>query len=135
MRDRPLVMVVEDDPEMNELERELLELGGMDTVPAYSGVEAIQLADRCNANAVLLDIMLPEMDGFETCRRLRDNAGEKLPIVLVTVLDSEDCRRRCVECGADALFTKPFDPDGVVNTIQSLLHRRGITPSPASRQR
>jgi len=128
-------MVVEDDPEMNELERELLELGGMDTLPAYSGVEAIQLADRCDANAVLLDIMLPEMDGFETCRRLRDNAGEKLPIVLVTVLDSEDCRRRCVECGADALFTKPFDPDGVINTIQSLLHRRGITPSPASRQR
>lgn len=68
MADRPIVMVVEDDVEMNQLERELLEVHGLDSVPAYTGPEAIEVCRTCHADAILLDIMLPEMDGFETCR-------------------------------------------------------------------
>jgi DNA-binding response OmpR family regulator len=67
--------------------------------------------------------MLPEMDGFETCRRLRskNHSHGHTPIVMVTALDSDDCRRRGYEAGADAYFAKPFDPDEVIATIQTLL--------------
>ena len=128
MQDRAVVMVVEDDVEMNRLECELLEVSGLKAIGAYTGVEALRLINQCHADAVLLDVMLPEMDGFETCRRLRsmtggDGAG-RLPIVIVTALDTEDCRQLGYEADADAYFTKPFDPEGVVETILRLINER-----------
>jgi DNA-binding response OmpR family regulator len=125
MRDRPVVMVVEDDVEMNELERELLAVHGLDGVAAYTGAEALRVWDATGADAVLLDIMLPEIDGLETCRRLRQRHAASLPIIMLSALDSEDCRRMGYEAGADAYFTKPFDPDEVINTIQQLINRNG----------
>ena len=122
MAARPVVMVVEDDVEMNQLERELLDVYGLDSVPAYTGNEALDVFQRCHADAVLLDLMLPEMDGFETCRRLRSlNEKGRLVVIIVSALDSEDSRRRGFECGADAYFAKPFDPDEVIQTLQALL--------------
>ena len=120
MGDDPVVMVVEDDVEMNELQRELLAVHGLDAVAAYTGIEALEVCRRCNADAVLLDVMLPEMDGFETCRRLRRH-GPHMPIVIVTALDSDDCRERGLAAGADAYFSKPFDPSEVIETLQRLL--------------
>ena len=120
---RPLVIVVEDDYEMNELQRELLSLHGLDSVPAYSGAEALDLMDHRNADAVWLDVMLPEMDGFETCRRLRKTGGGRLPIVMVTALAGADGRGRGFDAGADAYFAKPFDPDEVIDAICKLIER------------
>jgi len=120
---RPVVMVVEDDVEMNQLQRDLLAVHGLDSVPAYTGAEALEVHRRCNADAVLLDVMLPEMDGFETCRNLRKAEGARLPIVIVTALDSDDCRRRGFEVGADAYFAKPFDPDEVIGILRSLIDK------------
>lgn len=122
MRERPLVIVVEDDEEMNQLERELLDMGGLDTVPAYTGPEALEVARRTRPRAVLLDLMLPEMDGLETCRILRSRSGSQLAIVVVTALDGDETRRRTIECGADACFAKPFNPDDVIDTLRSLIH-------------
>ncbi len=120
----PLIMVVEDDMEMNELQCELLALHGMDSVPAYSGVKALELSEESSFNAILLDVMLPEMDGFETCRLLRQReAGRRVPIIMLTALDSDECRRMGFSSGADAYFTKPFDPDEVVSTLCSLMGR------------
>lgn len=121
---RPVVLVVEDDPEMNELQRELLAVHGLDSLAAYSGREALDLYDSQPADAVLLDLMLPEMDGFETCRQLRTRNAQKLPIVMVTALDTEDCRKRGIEMGADAYFAKPFDPDEIISTLQTLISSR-----------
>jgi DNA-binding response OmpR family regulator len=118
---KPIVMVVEDDVEMNQLERELLEVHGLDSVAAYTGIEAIDLCSRCHADAILLDIMLPEMDGFETCRRLRGTNSHRIPVIILSALDSEECRRRGFEVGADAYFAKPFDPDEVVEAIRALI--------------
>ncbi len=120
-RTRPVVLVVEDDAEMNDLERELLQVHGIEAVPAYSGQEAVDACGRCHADAVLLDVMLPELDGFETCRRIRGLNRRRVPVVVVTALDSEDCRRRGFQVGADAYFTKPFDPDEVVATLLRLI--------------
>lgn len=122
-RRRPIVLVVEDDVEMNDLEREFLAVRGLSAVPAYSGAEALEIYAQCKADAVLLDVMLPEMDGFECCRRLRKAVDPLTPIVIVTALDGEDCRRRGFQAGADAYFSKPFDPDEVVETLCRLLDR------------
>jgi len=116
-------MVVEDDKEMNSLECELLQIHGMDTVPAYTGTEAIDVASKCRADAILLDIMLPEMDGFECCRNLRIRNCSKVPIVIITALDSEESRQAGVDVGADAYFTKPFDPFEIVDTLRMLIDK------------
>lgn len=118
---KPLVLVVEDDVEMNQLERDLLEVHGLSSLAAYTGTQAVELCSHCHADAVLLDIMLPEMDGFEALRQLRANGDRNLPIVILSALDSEDCRRRGFEVGADAYFAKPFDPDEVIQTIHNLI--------------
>jgi len=130
-RQKNLVLVVEDDEEMNSLERELLEVHGLDTLAAFSGMEALEAYDALIVDAVLLDLMLPKMDGFETCVKLRQRAGQLLPIVMLTALDSEDCRRRGLEVGADAYFTKPFDPGEVVVKIRELLDRSSGSPREA----
>ena len=121
MAGRPLVLVVEDDVELNQLERELLDVHGLDSVAAYTGPQAVEASGSCHADAILLDIMLPEMDGFETLRRLRTLNGRYVPVVILSALDSEDCRRRGFETGADAYFAKPFDPDEVIQTILDLI--------------
>ncbi len=121
MTDRPVVMVVEDDPEMNELERDLLDAYGMDSVPAYTGTEALEVFNRPGMDAVLLDIMLPELDGFETCRHLRRLHNSAVPIIILTALDSDESRRRGFEVGADAYFCKPFDPEELASKIHALI--------------
>lgn len=123
MADRPVVLVVEDDKEMNQLECELLQIHGMETVQAYSGTEAIDVAARCHTDAVLLDMMLPEMDGFECCRSLRDRSCRDIPIIIVSALDSAETRQQGLDAGADAFFTKPFDPFEVVDTVRMLIDK------------
>ncbi|MBT3279491.1 MAG: response regulator transcription factor [Phycisphaerales bacterium] len=120
---QPTILVVEDDMEMNELQCELLALHGFASVPAYSGTEAIE--HHCNGtiDAILLDVMLPEIDGFETCRRIRENTARQVPIIMLTALDTEDCRKRGFDAGADSYFVKPFNPAEVVNTLEMLLGR------------
>ncbi|MDP6636467.1 MAG: response regulator [Phycisphaerae bacterium] len=126
MPERPVVLVVEDDHEMNQLQCELLDVHGFDSRAAYTGAQAIELCDECHADAVLLDLMLPEIDGFETCRRLKSQAAaDKLPIVMITAMDGDDCRQKGLEAGADAYFTKPFDPDQVISTLTVLIGTNG----------
>jgi two-component system cell cycle response regulator len=126
MSERPVVLVVEDDLEMNQLQCELLDAHGFDSLAAYTGAEAIEMCDEKTTDAVLLDLMLPEIDGYETCRRLKSRASTgKLPIVMITAMDSEDCRQKGLEAGADAYFTKPFDPDQVISTLAVLIGTNG----------
>lgn len=127
---RPVVLVVEDDIELNELEREFLAASGLDAVPAYSGLEALALYKRRTVDAVLLDIMLPELDGFETCRRLRRCNHVRVPIIMITALDSDETRRRGYDAGADAYFAKPFNPEELVATIRLLVEQVGHRGEP-----
>ena len=121
MSDRPLVMVVEDDREMNELECELLQIHGMATVSAFDGAEAVDMAREKSADAVLLDIMMPEMDGFECCRHLKANLAHTMPVIIVTALDTRDSREQGLAAGADAVFTNPFDQKEIVDTVRRLI--------------
>ncbi|MFP4054272.1 MAG: response regulator transcription factor [Phycisphaerae bacterium] len=127
MENRPTVLVVEDDVEMNELERELLDIHGMEAMAAYSGTEALEVMSERSADGVLLDLMLPEMDGYEACTRLRERengSGHRTVIVIISALDNEESRRKGFQAGADAYFVKPFDVDEVINTLRVLIDRR-----------
>lgn len=121
--DRPLVLVVEDDVAMNELECELLALHGFRTAAAYTGTQAVQVCQSSGAQAVLLDIMLPEMDGYETCTHLRQRYDTRLPIIIVSTLSGDVSRQRGFASGADAYFSKPFDPEEVIATLHQLIDR------------
>jgi DNA-binding response OmpR family regulator len=114
------VLVVEDDEELNALACELLQIHGMDTLSAFDGVEAVEAVGRTRVDAVLLDIMLPQRDGLETCREIRRRYGRRMPILVVTALDLEECRQRGMEAGADAYYVKPVDPDEIVEKIREL---------------
>jgi DNA-binding response OmpR family regulator len=121
--EKRIILVVEDDAELNELQRELLAVHGMESVPAYSGTEALNIVNNSHVDAVLLDIMLPEMDGFETCNRLRQSRdGRGLPIVILTALDGDEYKQRGRAVGADDYFSKPFDPDQVITTLRRLIN-------------
>jgi two-component system cell cycle response regulator len=117
----PVVVVVEDDVEMNALECELLAVYGFKTVSAYTGREAIELCRRTRPDAVLLDVMLPEMDGFETCSCLRAQPGDGAAIIMISALAEDASRQRGLASGADAYLAKPFDALQVISTLQSLL--------------
>lgn len=117
----PTVLVVEDDAEMNELERELLAVHGFESIPAFTGPQAIDLVQNTRTDAVLLDVMLPMMDGFQACAEMRKVRDGGFPIIIISALNEEDCRRRGMESGASAYFTKPFNPEEIISTLRRLI--------------
>jgi len=113
------VLVVEDDPEINELVGAYVKIAGFSYRRAYNGADAIQAATRGGLALIVLDVMLPDFDGFEVCRRLKscdDTSG--IPVVMLTAMNRENTRRRSQECGAVECLTKPFDPDRLMSTIR-----------------
>jgi len=113
------VLVVEDDGALNQLVGAYVELAGFDYRPALDGQSALRAADERPPSMVILDLMLPDMDGFEVCRRLKGKpltAG--VPVVMLTALTQDESRQRGLEAGAAAYMTKPFDPDELIEMIR-----------------
>src|SRR5690349_9816486 len=120
------ILVVDDQRPNRELLRALLEEPGVSIVEAASGTEAIELARRTFPDLVLLDVMMPGLDGFETTRLLKEEAGEVfLPVVLVTALADRDARLRGFDVGADEFLTKPLDRHELRLRVRNLLALRG----------
>jgi two-component system cell cycle response regulator len=96
-----------------------------DVLTASDGATALEKAVREQPDLVLLDVMMPGMDGFETCRRMKDDpATRHIPVVLVTALDGRGDRITGLEAGADEFLNKPIDPAVVVARITALLGKR-----------
>ena len=113
------VLVVEDDPEINELIGAYVELAGYRARRVSRGDDALREARDHTPALVVLDVMLPDLDGFEICRRLRCNAPTaNIPIIMLTALDQEDMRCRAQQCGATEYLTKPFDPERLMEAIR-----------------
>ena len=113
------VLVVDDDPAILTLLQLNLELEGHEVVPASNGVEAIEVARRVELDVVLLDVMMPELDGFAVCRELRaDPATEHLRVVFVSAKAQAADMQRGDAVGADAYITKPFDPMDLVRLLE-----------------
>jgi two-component system, cell cycle response regulator len=98
-----------------------------DVVTAMSGEEAIAICQRGEADIVLLDVMMPGMDGFETCRRLKqDTRTHHLPIIMVTALDQPSDRVRGLEAGADDFLTKPVGEIALISRVKSLVRLKSV---------
>jgi two-component system KDP operon response regulator KdpE len=123
---RRRILVVDDEPRMIHFIRLNLEHDGFDVVEAPSGTQALaQLRDRL-PDLVLLDVMMPDLDGFETLRMLREISS--VPVIMLTAKGDEDDRVRGLELGADDYVTKPFSPRELVSRVRAVL-RRTETPS------
>jgi diguanylate cyclase (GGDEF)-like protein len=108
-RTKPLVLIVDDDDTMRLLMREALEQSGFSVEEAESGSEALAIFDRARPDIVLLDVMMPEMDGFATCSRLRERSGgEHVPVLMVTALDDAESISRAYDAGATDFIAKPI---------------------------
>jgi phosphate regulon transcriptional regulator PhoB len=118
------VLIVEDEPDIRDLLVFHLEREGYQVVKCRNGVEALRAAHASPPDLVLLDLMLPEMDGLEVCRRLRqDPATQGLPIVMLTARGDEVDRVLGLEMGADDYVVKPFSPRELIARIRAVLRR------------
>jgi phosphate regulon transcriptional regulator PhoB len=118
------VLIVEDEPDIRDLLVFHLEREGYQVTKSRTGAEAVRLAQAAPPDLVLLDLMLPEMDGLEVCRRLRrDPATQSIPIVMLTARGDEVDRVLGLELGADDYVVKPFSPRELVARIRAVLRR------------
>ena len=125
MSPRPLVLVADDDPDILLLMTLTLERDGYDVVPAKDGLSALEAAVERVPHLVLLDLMMPGLDGYEVTRRLRREPTTKdLPIVIVTAAAEESQAARALEAGADAYMKKPFSPRELLAKTASLILER-----------
>jgi DNA-binding response OmpR family regulator len=113
------VLVVEDDPDINELVGAYVQLAGFGYRAAHDGAAALRQVSEHKPSLIVLDLMLPDTDGLEVCRRLKsDPQTRQIPVLVLTALDREEQRTRGRECGAAGYMTKPFDPDDLMDTIR-----------------
>jgi two-component system response regulator MprA len=117
------VLIVDDDRSLREALRRALVLGGYDTVSAANGKEALAQVAESTPDALVLDIGLPDVDGLEVCRRLRD-AGNRVPVLMLTARDAIEDRIDGLDAGADDYLVKPFDVGELKARLRALLRRR-----------
>lgn len=121
---RPLVLVVDDDPAIRHMVAGFLRLEGFNTLEAGDADEALMQADANSPEAVILDITMPGMDGYEVCKKLRENAKtNRVVIVMLSSRNAGDSRVQGLNIGADDYVTKPFDPQELLARLQAHLRR------------
>ena len=126
------VLVVDDEPRLVDVVRLNLEIEGYRVITAANGFEALERLKTGLPDIVALDVMMPDMDGFETLARIREVSS--VPVLMLTVRAEESDRIRGLEIGADDYMTKPYSSRELITRIKALL-RRSFTPSPARKTR
>ncbi len=122
------ILVVDDVPANVRLLEARLSAEYFDVITAMSGKEALALCERAECDLVLLDVMMPDMDGFEVCRRLKTNpVTHHIPVVMVTALDQPSDRVRGLEAGADDFLTKPIPDLVLIARVRSLTRLKMVT--------
>jgi putative two-component system response regulator len=122
MNDKPVILVVDDQPQNVELLEAHLVPQGYDIITAASGEEALEKLSKHSIDLILLDVMMPGMNGFEVARRVRqDNAHQLLPIILVTSLRDTEDRVMGIEAGCDDFISKPVEKVEILARVRSLL--------------
>ena len=117
-----LVLVVDDEASIVQLARLYLERDGFRVISVGDGLSALKAASEQSPQLMVLDVMLPELDGFEVCRRLRA-ANSPIPILMVTARDEDIDKILGLELGADDYMTKPFNPRELVARVKAILRR------------
>ena len=118
------ILIVEDEANIRQLVRYNLEKEGFQIIEAVDGLQGVKLAKIEKPDLVLLDLMLPEMDGLEVCRNIKGNTGtSSLPIIMLTAKSEEIDKVIGLELGADDYMTKPFSPRELVARVKAVLRR------------
>lgn len=120
---RPHIAVIDDDEKITSLLRRSLAFEGYDVSTAQDGGEGLKLLSQRQADLVILDVMMPKMDGWEVCRRLRE-AGIPSPVLLLTAKDEVQDRVKGLDLGADDYLVKPFALEELMARVRALLRRR-----------
>jgi len=115
------ILVCDDEPQILRALRVILRDAGYDVVPASSGEEALDLAAVKPAAAAIVDLMLPDIDGVEVTRRLRE--WSEMPIIVLSAVGEEEAKVRALGAGADDYVTKPFGPPELVARLEAVLRR------------
>jgi two-component system OmpR family response regulator len=137
MRDAPVnsearLLVVDDEPTILELLAGTLRFAGFDVLTAVSGAEALRAAAAVKPDLILLDVMMPDCDGFDVIRRIRAS-GPRIPVIFLTARDSVNERVTGLTLGGDDYVTKPFSLDEVLARIRAVLRRSRGEPEAGSR--
>ena len=123
----PRILLVDDDAVNLFYLAELLELEGYETISASSGSEALRLAKSCEPALILLDVMMPEMDGFEVCRQCRENPQlQTVPVIFLTALDDDESRLKALEIMGDDYITKPIQSKLLLAKISNLFRLQAM---------
>jgi two-component system alkaline phosphatase synthesis response regulator PhoP len=124
------ILSVDDEPDVTNLVRFHLAKSGYEVLTAASGREALEIIRRCPPDLIILDLMLPDIDGFGVCEILRRQAATAaIPVVLLTAWATSDARHLGLELGALDYLTKPFSPKELVERVRRLLDLR---PQPST---
>lgn len=119
---RKRLLIVEDEKDMMEMLTFRLEAAGFEVIQAHDGQEGLDKAYSQNPDLILLDLMLPRVDGYKVCRELKSDVKYKrIPIAILTARATEKEKTLGLECGAEAYIIKPFDPAALMHTIKKLL--------------
>ena len=124
MTGAPRLLLVDDEENLRSMLEAALRYSGFDVCSADTGRLALAMVDDVAPDLILLDVMLPDLDGFEVCRRLR-SAGSSVPVVFLTARDSTDEKVQGLTMGADDYLVKPFSLDELVARVGTVLRRTG----------
>ena len=128
MKDKTLIMIVDDDPNIAQLVKLYLEKDGYDTVAYGRGDEALAAFRQNPPSLMILDIMLPGMDGWQVCRAVRQIS--QIPIIMLTAKEETFDKVLGLELGADDYMTKPFDPKELIARIKAVMRRTQTAVEP-----
>ena len=117
-----LILIVDDEPAILQLARIYLEREGFHVQEAGDGESALEITNRMHPALIVLDVMLPKLDGYEVCRRLRASNND-VPILMLTARDEDIDKIIGLELGADDYLTKPFNPREMVARVKAILRR------------
>jgi two-component system, OmpR family, KDP operon response regulator KdpE len=126
---RPRVLVCDDEQQILRALRVILRDAGFEALPASTGEEALDVAAVQRPDAAILDLVLPDIDGVELCRRLREWSA--IPVIVLSAVGDEDAKVRALAAGADDYVTKPFGPRELIARLQANLRRTEPVPEEA----
>jgi two-component system phosphate regulon response regulator PhoB len=121
----PTILVADDEEDLRELVSYRLSRSGYEVVEAVDGQEALELATERTPDLMVLDVMMPRLDGYEVTRRVREQDSlRSVPVILLTARSQETDVSRGFDVGADDYLKKPFNPDELVARVRAVLGRR-----------
>ena len=119
------ILVIDDETANVDLLKTLISAHGHEVLVAYDGLEGLRIARNDHPDSIVLDLMIPKLDGYKVCRMLKfDKKYSMIPIIICSAKDQDEDKRRGREVGADAYITKPFDPSVLVDTITGLIENK-----------